>query len=283
MFPPLNRKLYTLPLVIVFSLFFPLLLSNAQEVTTVLASNSSAPLTGLRKHRAEQLINLFENGSTESHYDYVESLHDGRGITAGKVGFTTANADLLVVVAEYARRKPKNSLVKFLPRLRELAEEESDSTKGLNGFTKAWKVAARDAVFRKVQDDVTDRIYYQPAMRHARKLGLQTALAQAAIYDTIIQHGDGEDPDSLSAILGRTNQAVGGTPARGVDEEIWLENFLKMRREDLAHAYDENTRAEWSQSVGRCDVFMMLAEQRNYNLSGVIMVDAGGFHDVLQD
>jgi chitosanase len=261
MFPLLNRKLYTLPLVIVFSLFFPLLRANAQEVTTVLASNSSAPLTGLRKHRAEQLINLFENGSTESHYDYVESLHDGRGITAGKVGFTTANAD----------------------RLRELAEEESDSTAGLNGFTKAWKVAARDAVFRKVQDDVTDRIYYQPAMRHARKLGLQTALAQAAIYDTIIQHGDGEDPDSLSAILERTNQVVGGTPARGVDEEIWLENFLKMRRKDLAHAYDENTRAEWSQSVGRCDVFMMLAEQRNYNLSGVIAVDAGGFNDVLQD
>jgi chitosanase len=283
MFPPLDRKLYVLPLVVIFSIFFPLLLSNAQEINTVLASNSSSPLTGLRKHRAEQLINLFENGSTKSHYDYVESLHDGRGITAGKVGFTTANGDLLVVVKEYTRRKSKNSLVKFLPRLRELAEEESDSAKGLNGFTKAWKVAARDPVFRNVQDSITDRIYYQPAIRHARRLGLQTALAQAAIYDTIIQHGDGEDPDSLSAILERTNQAVGGTPATGVDEEVWLDNFLKVRREDLAHAYDENTRAEWSQSVGRCDVFMMLAERGNYNLSGVIMVDAGGFKDVLFD
>jgi chitosanase len=173
--------------------------------------------------------------------------------------------------------------VKFLPRLRELAEEESDSVEGLSGFTKAWEIAARDAVFRKVQDDITDRVYYQPAMRYVHTLGLQTALAQAAIYDTIIQHGGGEDPDSLSAIVERTNQAVKGTPAEGVDEQIWLANFLKLRREDLAHAYNADTRAEWSESVGRCDVFSMLAKQGNYNLSGVIMVDAGGFRDVLLD
>jgi chitosanase len=272
-----------IPLVVGFSLIFSLLLSNAQKISAVNASNSLGSLTGLQKHRAEQLINLFENGSTDSSYDYVELLHDGRGITAGKVGFTTANGDLLVVVTEYTRRKPENSLVKFLPRLRELAEEESDSVEGLSGFTKAWEIAARDAVFRKVQDDITDRVYYQPAMRYVHTLGLQTALAQAAIYDTIIQHGGGEDPDSLSAIVERTNQAVKGTPAEGVDEQIWLANFLKLRREDLAHAYNADTRAEWSESVGRCDVFSMLAKQGNYNLSGVIMVDAGGFHDVLLD
>jgi chitosanase len=281
MFSPLNQKIYAIPLVVVFSLFLSLLLSNAREA--VEASDSSGSLTDLQKHRAEQLINLFENGSTDSRYDYVELLHDGRGITAGKVGFTTATGDLLTVVEAYTRRKPNNSLMKFLPRLKELAEEESDSVEGLNGFTKAWEIAARDTVFRKVQDDITDRVYYQPAMRYVHTLGLQTALAHAAIYDTIIQHGGGEDPDSLSAIAERTNQAMGGTPATGVDEKIWLENFLKLRRENLAHAHNEDTRAEWSESVGRCDVFSMLAKQGNYNLSGVIMVDAGGFRDVLLD
>jgi chitosanase len=272
-----------IPLVVGFSLIFSIVLSNAQKIAEVKASDSISSLKGLQKHRAEQLINLFENGSTNSHYDYAESLGDGRGITAGKVGFTTANGDLLVVATEYTRRRPENSLVKFLPRLRELAEEESGSTEGLNGFTKAWEIAARDAVFRKVQDDVADRVYYQPAMRYVSSLGLQTALSQAAIYDAIIQHGDGKDPDSLSAIVERTNQAVKGTPATGVDEQIWLANFLKLRREDLAHAYNADTRAEWSESVGRCDVFSMLAKQGNYNLSGVIMVDTGGFRDVLLD
>jgi chitosanase len=269
------------PFIVGFSLIFSLLLSNAQRISAVNASNSIASLTGLQKHRAEQLINLFENGSTESRYDYVESLDDGRGITAGKVGFTTATGDLLAVVDEYTRRKPENNLMKFLPRLKELAEEESDSVEGLNGFTKAWEIAARDAVFRKVQDDITDRVYYQPAMRYVHTLELQTALAQAVIYDTIVQHGDGDDPDSLSAIVERTNQVARGTPAEGVEERIWLENFLKLRREDLAHAHNEDTRAEWSESVGRCDVFSMLAKQGNYNLSGVIMMDAGGFRDVL--
>jgi hypothetical protein len=44
------------------------------------------------------------------------------------------------------------------------------------------------------------------------------------------QHGDGDDPDGLPALLKRTEKAVGGTPKRGIDEKKLKEvagKFLK--------------------------------------------------------
>jgi chitosanase len=241
------------------------------------------PLSSLQKTRAEQLTNLFENGSFDFAYGYVESLGDGRGITVGRAGFTTATGDLLKVVKDYTAQKPDNDLAKFIPRLWEIFQERSDSEEGLEGFSKAWKTASKDPDFRRVQDEVVDKLYYQPSVQYSNQLGLRTTLARAAVYDTIIQHGGGDDPDGLPAILERTQQTVGGTPATGIDEKLWLDTFLSQRRETLAHAHDESTREVWSKSVGRCDVFRSLAEQGNYNLSGVITVNAGGFKDVLGD
>jgi Glycosyl hydrolase family 46 len=65
------------------------------------------------------------------------------------------------------------------------------------------------------------------------------------LYDSIIQHGDGDDPDGLPALLKRTEKAAGGTPKKGIDEKKWLDVFLKIRREDL-----ENPHAKETQKVG---------------------------------
>lgn len=240
-------------------------------------------LSNLQKTRTEQLTNLFENGSFDFAYDYVESLGDGRGITAGRAGFTTATGDLLKVVKDYTAQKPGNELAKFIPRLWEILQSKSDSEEGLEGFSQAWETASEDPDFRRVQDEVVDELYYQPSVQYSSQLGLRTALARAAVYDTIIQHGAGEDLDGLPAILKRTEQTVGGTPSTGIDEKVWLDTFLSQRRETLANAHNESTREVWSKSVGRCDVFRSLAEQGNYDLKGVIAINSGGFKDVLGD
>jgi chitosanase len=241
------------------------------------------PLSNSQKIRAEQLTNLFENGSFDFAYDYLENLGDGRGITAGRAGFTTATGDLLKVVKDYTAQKPNNELAKFIPRLWEIFQEKSDTQEGLEGFSQAWKNASNDPDFRRVQDEVVDELYYQPSVKYSNQLGLRTALARAAIYDTIIQHGEGKDLDGLPAILERTRKATGGTPAAGVDEKVWLDSFLSQRRKTLANANNKNTHAVWSKSVGRCDVFRSLAAQGNYDLQGVITINSGGFKDVLGD
>jgi chitosanase len=71
------------------------------------------------------------------------------------------------------------------------------------------------------------------------------------LYDSIIQHGDGDDPDGLPALLKRTEKAVGGTPKRGIDEKKWLESFLKIRRQDLENPHAKDTQKVWRESVDR--------------------------------
>ena len=38
---------------------------------------------------ADELVSAFENSTTEVQYGYAENLGDGRGVTAGRAGFTT--------------------------------------------------------------------------------------------------------------------------------------------------------------------------------------------------
>ena len=235
-----------------------------------------------QKLRAEQLISLFENGTIEIQYGYAEALDDGRGITCGRAGFTTGTGDAYIVVKRYTDKVPDNVLAKYLPELSRLntADDPGDIS-GLNGFIADWRSLGTDATFRSVQDTVVDELYYRPSVAYSDSLCLETALARAVLYDTIIQHGDGDDPDGLPALLKRTEDKVGGTPKTGIDEKTWLNSFLAIRRADLAHSYDESTRETWAESVSRCDVFSFIAESGNYNLDGPIVINTGDYENVV--
>lgn len=238
-------------------------------------------LDAAQKRRAEALTSLFENGTTEIQYGYAEALGDGRGLTAGRAGFTSATGDLLDVVERYVARVPDSPLAAYIPRLQELAAAESDSVEGLEGLAEAWADAADDPVFRDVQDEVVDETYYEPALAHAGDLSLCSALAVAALYDAIIQHGDGDDPDGLPALIERATDQAGGSPADGTNEEDWLSAFLDVRRGDLAHASDPDTRDVWAESVGRCDVFEQLLDDGDWDLDGPLRLHSGGYDETV--
>ena len=237
-------------------------------------SNPGGPgLTPEQKLRADQLISVFENDTIELQYGYVEALDDGRGYTAGRAGFTTATGDLVDVVERYVEEVPESELAAYLPRLHELADEESPDVDGLEGFPEAWERAAEEGRFRAVQDEVVDEMYYRPAVARGCELGLSTPLALAELYDAIIQHGEGEDPDGLPALIERTVDRAGGSPATGVDEAEWLYDFLDVRRETLENAFDPETREAWAASVYRVDIFIEIADSGNFDLEGPILID----------
>src|SRR5258706_222518 len=79
-------------------------------------------------------------------------------------------------------------LTSYRPRLQQLAQSGSGSTSGLTGFPDAWKKAAPDQPFRDAQNRETDRSSYEPALAHARTLGLKTALGITILYDTVWMH-----------------------------------------------------------------------------------------------
>jgi len=207
-----------------------------------------------RKHRAAQITSTFENSTLELQYDYVENIGDGRGITAGRAGFTSATGDLLLIVQRYTEAKPDNVLTPYIPALE--AVSGTDSVKGLGGFTHAWAGAADDPDFRKLQDELVDELYFNPAMTMAAEVGIETPLGQAIIWDTMIQHGAGGD-DGTWAVIEDTQKDAGSV---GQDESAWLDAFLDARLRHLLHMYPATTENADVSSTSRVDALRSLVE-----------------------
>jgi chitosanase len=199
---------------------------------------------GRKKETALELVSSAENStlSWREQYAYIEDLGDGRGYTAGIVGFCSGTSDMLDVVDEYTRRKPGNVLAAYLPALRTV--DGSDSHAGLDpGFTAAWRLAARDPIFQKVQEDERDWMYFEPATRLARADGLR-ALGQFAYFDAAVMHGVSGLRGIRAAALRRSK-----APALGGDEITYLDAFLDARTDEMRteEAHRDTTRVDTAQ------------------------------------
>ncbi|MFF5404534.1 chitosanase [Streptomyces misionensis] len=218
------------------------------------AAPAVAAATGLddpaKKEIAMKLVSSAENSSLDwkAQYKYIEDIGDGRGYTAGIIGFCSGTGDMLEVVQLYADRKPGNVLARYLPALRRV--DGSDSHSGLDpDFPEDWRRAARDTVFQQCQNDERDRVYFDPAVSRAKSDGLR-ALGQFCYYDAIVMHGDGDDPTSFGSIRKRALRSA-GTPAQGGDETAYLNAFLDARvwamKQEEAHS--DTSRVDTEQRV----------------------------------
>ncbi|MEU9393300.1 chitosanase [Streptomyces sp. NPDC048324] len=218
------------------------------------AAPAAAGCVGLddpaKKEIAMQLVSSAENSSLDwkAQYKYIEDIGDGRGYTAGIIGFCSGTGDMLDLVQLYTDRKPGNVLAKYLPALRDV--NGSDSHDGLDpNFPKDWRKAAQDSAFQQAQNDERDRVYFNPAVKQGKADGIGT-LGQFAYYDAIVMHGDGDDPTSFRNIRKRAlNKAK--PPAQGGDETAWLNAFLDARvwamKQEEAHS--DTTRVDTEQRV----------------------------------
>ncbi len=93
-----------------------------------------------KKDIAMQIVSSDENSSLDwkAQYKYIEDIGDGRGYTAGIIGFCSGTGDMLDLVELYTSRVPGNVLAKYLPALREV--NGTDSHAGLDPtFTGDWR------------------------------------------------------------------------------------------------------------------------------------------------
>ncbi|MEU9733027.1 chitosanase [Streptomyces sp. NPDC048002] len=203
-----------------------------------------------KKEIAMKLVSSAENSSLDwkAQYGYIEDIGDGRGYTAGIIGFCSGTGDMLDLVELYAARRPGNVLAGYLPALRRV--DGTDSHAGLDPhYPRDWGRAARDGAFQQAQNDERDRVYFDPAVRQGKADGLR-ALGQFAYYDALVMHGGGTDPLSFGSIRAR---ALRGTrpPAQGGDEVRYLDAFLDARvwamRQEEAHS--DTSRVDTAQRV----------------------------------
>ncbi|MFF1442034.1 chitosanase [Streptomyces sp. NPDC058295] len=203
-----------------------------------------------KKEIAMKLVSSAENSSLDwkAQYRYIEDIGDGRGYTAGIIGFCSGTHDMLDLVQLYSDRKPGNVLAKYLPALREV--DGTDSHAGLDpNYPKDWRKAAQDTAFQQAQNDERDRVYFNPAVRQGRTDGLRV-LGQFAYYDAIVMHGDGTDPTSFRNIRKRA-LAKAKPPTQGGDETTYLNAFLDARvwamKQEEAHS--DTSRVDTAQRV----------------------------------
>ncbi|WP_231873393.1 MULTISPECIES: chitosanase [Kitasatospora] len=215
------------------------------------ASSSTTPPTGgvnlddpAKKEIAMKLVSSAENSSLDwrAQFSYIEDIKDGRGYTAGIIGFCSGTGDMLDLVEAYTAKKPGNVLASYLPALRSV--NGTDSHQGLDpGFPAAWKQAATDPVFTQTQESERDRVYFNPAVAQAKKDGLR-ALGQFAYYDAAVMHG----PDGLASIRSAA-LAKAKPPAQGGNETTWLNAFLDAREAEMRKeaAHSDTTRVSTEQ------------------------------------
>lgn len=202
-----------------------------------------------KKEIAMRLVSSAENSSTawQDQYQYIEDIGDGRGYTAGIIGFCSGTGDMLELVERYSAVKPGNVLEKYLPALREV--NGSDSHRGLgSGFVADWRKAAGDREFTKAQDHERDRVYFEPAVQRAQRDGLGT-LGQFVYYDAMVMHGAG-GPDGFDAIR-ESALSQAAPPARGGDQGTYLHAFLDVRKRTMRReaAHEDTSRIDTTQRV----------------------------------
>ena len=228
------------------------------------AARAQLVISKINHHRIDEIVSVFENSTETLQYDYVENLNDGRGYTAGRTGATTATGDVLDIVKEYLDEKPDSAFTSILPTLKTRARERSGSVVGLESFPSLWRNAANDPVFRDVQDDVADWMWFQPALKIANKWKIQSALGMLCFYDTIFQQGEIGN-DGLDYVL--KNMKHGQT-----SETDFLIDFLIYRRYVLLHPHDPSTADAWAESIGRVDTLQKLVKSGNFNLNGPFVI-----------
>src|SRR5215475_7280848 len=87
----------------------PLIIAETANAGTAAATH--VDLTDPRKKEiAMELVSSAENSSLDwkAQYKYIEDIHDGRGYTAGIIGFCSGTGDMLDLVRAYAGARPRN-------------------------------------------------------------------------------------------------------------------------------------------------------------------------------
>jgi chitosanase len=210
----------------------PLKAANASEQQKQDALIDSMP-PGLaapaKKEIAARLVASAENSTLDwrSLYGAIEYSRDGDGYVAGIIGFCSGTNDMLQLVEHFTKEHPGNPLAPYLPALHSV--DGTDSREGLGPrFEAAWTKAAEDPAFRTAQDEIRDRIYFDPAVRLAKLDGLST-LGQFIYYDAMVLHGPGLEPDGFYGIREAAMRKA-DTAAEGGDERAYLTAFLEARR-----------------------------------------------------
>jgi chitosanase len=292
-----------------FALFIPSSLA--------FGDSSSLPLTPSQRHKIEEISSIFEVGTPDFQYAYIDDIDDGAGVGAGRLGFNTAAGDMLEVVQLYVQAKQtaglSSPLAQYIPCLESIkttpsyaclfpsvplsVQQTADFKSGgmaKYDFAKACVEACDDPAMRKVQDDLVVENVYVPASAWAQRLGIRTAFGFGVIFDTVLQQGpDDNEANAMGGMVRRTRNTYAAAhpghedPSKGADEADWIRALLLQRRATLEYGFNDDDTEHATptpyESYPRVDSLLQVWETKNWDLSQTIQFTYCGYPFTLTD
>ena len=243
--------------------------------------------------RVQRVSSVFENGTTEFQYDYIEDIVDGAGVTAGRVGFN--NSGLQGLIKAYVEKRPNSPLRAYISCLNLIVDTRSPEDYGclfpsigprvlktkkfkektirLVDFGKFFVAAAKDPEMRKLQDEVVRQNIIEFAFTWADKLKLKTPIGYLVIFDSLLQLGE-DGPNGVNAVLKLA-------PARdSLDEIAWLKKFLLARKDVQQHPYYPDRVTRYTVAPYECyersDSLIEIIDAGNFDLKKPVKFDYFG-------
>lgn len=202
----------------------------------------------------------------DQNYNSVSGdISDGRGITAGIIGFTTGTGDMNNMLGYYNKISPNNHLAGY-----------KDHMDHINGkqFEKDWHNAYKDDKdrFIKAQNHEVKKEVMNDAVKYAKKDGL-SQLGQYIYFDALVKHGPGNNYQDaprewgFQAIRHYAQENNVKTPAEGGDKSKYLKNFVGKRYDATNDENDHNPDMDTDGTTDRLDFQMQQLDNGNLDLA----------------
>lgn len=225
--------------------------------------NPGAPMivTPQTKHTIDQILSIFETGRliSPSAYSACTILKDGAGISYGKHQSTDRSGSLDQIVLAYidAHGIHGEALRAYLPLLARdgTRVDPANPPAEVKALMDLLKKAGTDPIMQRVQDEVFDEGYWNPAVKAGDAMLLTYPLSYAILYDTCIHSGVG----GVANIRKRFPEVP---PARGGDEKAWAAAYVKARKAWLLSSSNPIVR----KTIYRMEAFEKIIADDNWTL-----------------
>lgn len=227
----------------------------------------SCEISKTEKDVCQAIIQIFETGKLTGGYGTVALLTDGAGISYGKHQATDRSNSLDTILYKYIDRGGRyGSLIEpYLDELQGNLTAKIDPKNPPDWVVDLINVLQEagdlDPLMAEVQDEAFDEMYWRPAERQCLDMKLEFPLSYAVVYDSCIHSG----PLGVSRIRKLFSEVP---PARGGDEKLWAEAYVRARRAWLA----ANSNSLVRKTVYRMDAFLQIMKQGNWELKTPLVV-----------
>jgi chitosanase len=225
-------------------------------------------VTPQQKKVIDSILSIFETGKipTPASYSTCTILKDGAGISYGKHQATDRADSLDKIVKKYIAEGGTHA-TKLQPYLPQLAANETAKVNPAappdwaKSLVNLLKEAGADPKMQSAQDAIFDENYWNPALNHAKAIGLTTALGHAVMYDTCIHSGPGRVATHRAAFPQKS-------PANGGDEKEWVKAYVGARKAWLLG----NSNPLVQKTIYRMETFEKLMAEGNWDLNTPLTV-----------